>query len=498
MADDKLSKKTADATRWSTITELIAKLISPITNMLLARLLTPEAFGVIATINMVISFADMFTDAGFQKYLIQHKFIDKEELDNNTNVAFWSNLVISIFLWFIISLFSEQIASIVGNNGLGIVVSVAAISLPLTSFSSIQMARFKRSFDFKNLFYIRIVSAVVPLVVTVPLALFTRNYWALVIGTIAGNLINAILLTIRSEWKPSLYFNLSVLKNMFSYSGWILLESITVWFTSYADTFIVGAYLSNYFLGLYKTSMTTTNQVIGLVTAATSAPLFTALSKLQTEEDYFKNFYYKYIQAISVFLVPLGVGMFIYSDLVTTILLGSQWLEASSFIGLWSLTSSFCIVFGTYCSSIYNAKGKPLFSVIVQLLHLIAMIPVLLISVEYSFEFLCIARSLVRFQFIIVQLFMIKKYFKFSISHLIKVTIPSFMCTIVMALFAYLFLSISQLILWQFVSVFICIIIYFITMRIIYNDLVITSFRTLGFDITVVLGSIKRRIAHEK
>ena len=83
-----INKKVGQATKWSSITEIIAKLISPITNMILARLLVPEAFGVVATITMVISFAEIFTDAGFQKYIIQHEFLDDEALNNSTNVAF--------------------------------------------------------------------------------------------------------------------------------------------------------------------------------------------------------------------------------------------------------------------------------------------------------------------------------------------------------------------------------------------------------------------------
>ena len=68
------NKVVVNATKWSAITEVVAKLISPITSMVLARLLAPEAFGVVATITMIVTFAEIFTDAGFQKYLIQHEF----------------------------------------------------------------------------------------------------------------------------------------------------------------------------------------------------------------------------------------------------------------------------------------------------------------------------------------------------------------------------------------------------------------------------------------
>ena len=76
---ESLNNKIVNATKWSALTEMLAKLVAPVSSMVLARLLTPEAFGVVATLNMVIAFAEIFTDAGFQRYLIQHEFADEEE-----------------------------------------------------------------------------------------------------------------------------------------------------------------------------------------------------------------------------------------------------------------------------------------------------------------------------------------------------------------------------------------------------------------------------------
>ena len=97
------NSKIIGATKWSAITEIAAKLILPISNMVLARILTPDAFGVVATISMIVSFAEIFTDAGFQKYLIQHEFEDDTDREQSTNVAFWSNFILSIALWAIIA-----------------------------------------------------------------------------------------------------------------------------------------------------------------------------------------------------------------------------------------------------------------------------------------------------------------------------------------------------------------------------------------------------------
>ena len=137
------NSKIIGATKWSAITEIVAKLILPITNMVLARLLAPEAFGVVATITMIVSFAEIFTDAGFQKYLIQHEFENDTDREESTTVAFWSNFILSIILWIVIGIFSEPLAVIVGNPGLGNVFSIAWVSIPLAAFSSILMGLYK-------------------------------------------------------------------------------------------------------------------------------------------------------------------------------------------------------------------------------------------------------------------------------------------------------------------------------------------------------------------
>lgn len=88
MEDQNLNSKVISATKWSGITEIVAKLVAPVTTMVLARLLTPDAFGVLVTVQMVISFAEIFTDAGFQKYIVQHEFVDDNDKYKSTAAAF--------------------------------------------------------------------------------------------------------------------------------------------------------------------------------------------------------------------------------------------------------------------------------------------------------------------------------------------------------------------------------------------------------------------------
>lgn len=401
---EELDKNVTKATKWSAATEIGAKLITPISTIFLARLLTPSAFGVLVTATMIISFAEIFTDAGFQKYIIQHEFKDRESLYRSTNVAFIANLCMSLLLWVVIAIFSAPIADLVGNPGYGLVITVSSICIPLTAFSSIQMALFKRDLDFKTLFLVRIVGTCIPIVVTIPLAFLTRSYWSLIIGMIALNLSNAVLLTVKSSWKPKLWFDRTLFMDMFAFTVWSMIESILIWATGYIDIFFVGRLLNEHYLGIYRTSMSTVGQIVNLVAAATTPVLFASLSRLQSDPEEFKKLFFKFEKAVGLLVIPMGVGIYIFSDFVTEVLLGPQWKEASYFIGLWALTSSITIVLSHFCSEVYRAQGRPKLSALVQLSHIAVLVPVVLLAIPHGFQVLCEWRALIRLELIVANL----------------------------------------------------------------------------------------------
>ena len=458
MENQNLNSKVISATKWSGITEIAAKLVAPVTTMVLARLLTPDAFGVLVTAQMVISFAEIFTDAGFQKYIVQHEFVDENDKYKSTAVAFWSNLIMSLVIWMGISLFANPIAHFVGCEGNGIVIIVSCVCIPLAAFSSIQMALFKRDFDFKTLFWVRIIGILIPLVVTIPLAFLTRSYWSLIIGMIALNLSNAIILTIKSKWKPRWYYSIQRFKDMFSFTMWSMLEAISIWLTSYVDIFIVGTMLSQYYLGLYRTSMSTVGQITSIITAATTPVLFSSLSRLQNDRVGFETMFFKFQKMVGILIIPIGVGIFLFKDLITQILLGDQWLEASSFIGLWGLTTAITIVLAHYASEVYRSIGYPKLSVLAQWLHIIALWPVILFFVNKGFDTLCLARALVRLELVVVQLIILGVVVKMNILKMFTNILPSIIASCSMLLI--LLLPQQDSIIIQFVYILICICLY--------------------------------------
>ena len=409
-----MDTKVVAAAKWSLITEILAKLITPITNIILAHILAPTAFGILATIMMVISFAEMLADAGFQKFLVQYEFESEEAKQKSVSVAFISNIVLAIVLWIAIIVCRDELASLVGNEGLGIPLAVMGAMLPLSAFSSIQMAMYRRNFNFKFLLSIRMITIITPLFVSIPMALSGFDYWSLIAGLLVAQLFTAIALCVRQEKLISIYFSYPIFRNMFSFSAWSLAEAFSIWLTAWVDTFIISHFLNAYYLGVYKMPTAIVTTVMAIATSSMAPVLFSALSRHQHNKEEFEKTFLTFQRYMALFLVPLGVGMFVYQDFIVQILLGPQWKLAGIVLGSWALSSSLVTAISYLISEAFRAKGMPNISFLAQMLHLIVLIPVIYICVQYDFTTFVYARSIVRIQMIGVLLYFLAVYVKMN------------------------------------------------------------------------------------
>lgn len=404
---------------WSLFSEISVKFVTPVTNMLLARLLTPDAFGVLAICNMLISFVDIITDAGFGKYLVQHDFKDEQEKYTYADVAFWSNFTVSVVMLLVIVINRTSIATALGNIEYSTVISVASIQLVFTSLSSIQTGLFRRQFDFKKIFITRLAVAITPLVVTVPLAFALRSYWALIIGNLAGAFVSSLVLTRMSSWKPHLFYSLNILKEMFSFSFWSLLEGLANWTIFWIDTFMVTNTYSAYYIGIYKNSANMVMSIMGMISASMSPVLLSVLSRIKDEPRKFYDLFLD-IQKIMLYIViPMGVGLFCYRKVITFILFGSHWDEAANIVGAWGLMMMCSVIFYSFPAELYKSKGIPQFLFLFQCTYLIVLIPFCLFGIRQGFWPFVYIRCLCVIEQILMSLIFLKIIFKFNICRLL-------------------------------------------------------------------------------
>ena len=459
-----MDTKVVAAAKWSLITEVLAKLITPITNIILAHILAPTAFGILATIMMVISFAEMLADAGFQKFLVQYEFESEEDKQKSVSVAFISNIVLAMILWIAIIVWRDDLASLVGNDGLGIPLAVMGTMLPLSAFSSIQMAMYRRSFNFKFLLSIRMITIITPLFVSIPMALAGFDYWALIAGLLAAQLFTAVALCIRQEKLISIYFSYQVFRNMFSFSAWSLAEAFSIWLTAWIDTFIISHFLNAYYLGMYKMPTAIVTTVMAIATSSMAPVLFSALSRHQHNKVEFEKTFFTFQRYMALFLVPLGVGMFVYQDFIVQILLGPQWKLAGIVLGSWALSSSLVTAISYLISEAFRAKGMPNISFLAQMAHLIVLIPVIYICVQYDFTTFVYARSIVRVQMIAVLLYLLAVYVKMNAWNVISNIKTYIITSAIVGVGSYVLLHVYTSMIWTIFCIFVSLISYLVVL----------------------------------
>ena len=410
-----LSDKVRVATKWTFFTEFFAKIISPVTGMILARLLTPEAFGVMASVMVVTSFAEIFADAGFQKYFVQHEFYNEEEKRRCFGTALTTSCIVAGLIWLLIICFARDIAILLGTAEVEDGIKVAGFALILTSYNGMQSAVFKRSFQFKLLFKLRMITLVVPLLVTIPLAYVGLGFWALIWGMIVQQGITCLVQSYYTDMPVLGSIDVHRLREMLSFTLWTLFESITIWFSTYGGMFLVGMLLSSYYLGLYRGILTLTGAAFGLLTGAIVPVIFVALSRLQNDMPEFRRMFYVTQSKAALVLMPLGIMLLVFSDVAVEVMLGAQWHEGDFFFGIWSLTSTFSILINSLASESLRAKGMPRLSAVSQILHFPVMWIALWYGAKFGFDAVALGMCVSSLWLDMVKLFMLRQVLGFSI-----------------------------------------------------------------------------------
>lgn len=447
--------------KWSVISEFTVKIITPILNAILAHILLPEDYAPLATITMLISFCEIFVESGFKKYLIQHEFSNKEDEKNAFHVAFWTTLSVALCIWGIIAVFSRQLSSFLGNSEIWLAVAVSGCILPMYAMTGIFNATIQKQLAFKKLFFVRVSTAFIPLFVTIPLALMGLKHWSLVIGNIASIAARMFVLLFQCEYRAKFYYSFKLLRKMFSDTVWSMCEGIAVWLTAWTDSLIITYLMSDYYLGLYKNSLSTVNAIFHMVTAAVTPVLFAGLTKYQNDNKQFSDLFIRTQRILAMIIIPMGGGVFLYRDLAVMVLFGSKWGEAADVVGITALTLALRTVYVSLCSDVYKAKGAFKIPLILQTADLCLLIPTCIISGQYGFWSLVYARAIARLALIIPEMIIMKKFLGIDIKEQLGMHRPIIVATVGMWVIGYLLQSVHTSIIWQVASIVLCIVSYF-------------------------------------
>ncbi|MCV2231498.1 lipopolysaccharide biosynthesis protein [Acholeplasma manati] len=462
MKSNNINHKIMTATKWSTLSQITTKLMLPISNMILARILDPSVFGTVALITMVISFADMIADAGFHKYIVQHEFNDIVEVDITFNVAFYTSLFLGGILYIAIAIFSKVIIDSTNSSLPFYMLIISAIQIPLSTLSSTHIAILKRELNFKKLFRINFASTFVNVSITVFTAIIGMGIWALILGPISASISVCVLTYLTAKWKPSVKYSFQSLIKMMSFSIFSLAESISIWLTVWIDIIIITASFNAYYLGLYKNSLSMVNNLMAIITSSIAPVLFSALSRTQNDPINFKNIFLTIQKITAYFVFPIGIGLFLFRDLATLILFGDKWIEASLVVGTWALSSSMVIVFSHLNGEVLRAKGRPGISLIVQVTHIMVVIPTLILASHHDFTTVVIFRSIIRLEYILGSVVATGLISNISISDTLRNIVKPTIFTLSMSIIVVILKNLVFGFFYQFAIILVAALAYFI------------------------------------
>jgi O-antigen/teichoic acid export membrane protein len=376
-----VSQKALRSVKWSVLMELVSRVSSPLIFIILARLLTPTDFGVLATAMIAISLAQAFCDASLAKALVQ----SKEPPENIAHVAFWTNVLVAVIAYAVLFLTAPSLSLFFQNPITEPVLRVAGFQIIIVSLSSVHQALLVREFRFRQLFWIKSLTAFVPGLISIPFAASGYGVWALVMGSLAGHLLNLWFFWHQSPWRPRMQFDLEAAKKLYPFGFWTAGEGLALWFFGWADNVMVGKFLGTASLGVYTVAWSISTILFGALVNPLLPVLYASFSRLQNDRIGLHAMFTNANRIIMALTLPLGTGLLLLGPDLALFFFGSHWPELGLVFGVLAFMMGMGWMVGIN-HELYRAIGHPDLNTKLMFIFILYYLPSFIIAAPFGLE----------------------------------------------------------------------------------------------------------------
>ncbi|SFL42008.1 MOP flippase family protein [Halanaerobium salsuginis] len=348
-----LKKKTFWGAIWNSLSSVSLTGLNFVITAILARLLTPNAFGVMGMIQTTIALINMMNQFGLAPAIIQGENLNQKRLSS----LFWFNMLIGITMTAIVYFSSNLIALFFNQPDLTELLKLISIVFTIVSFSFIQQSILRKEMKFKELFNINIFSTILYGLITIILALNNFGVHALVYGFIAKNIIVTLLITIYHKWIPSIFFSFKTIKDLLNFGVYVFGTSIINYFNRNLDYLLIGRFLGSEALGYYTLAyklMLVPVRKIGGVINNTFLPAF---SEIKDNKLSIKKYYLNVLSLIALITFPMMGGVFIVAPEMILTVYGQNWIPVIILIQILSITGAVQSI-GTTVGTVLLSQGR--------------------------------------------------------------------------------------------------------------------------------------------
>ncbi|WP_299111122.1 lipopolysaccharide biosynthesis protein [uncultured Winogradskyella sp.] len=403
-----MSKKTITSFIWSFNSRISTVFFEFLTQLILARILLPSDFGIIAIVMVFISFGRTITNAGLSQALIQKKDITKDEISS----VFYFNLLLGIVFTTTIFLTSSFVSEYYSIPQLKNILRVVSIILVINALGIVHDVILTRNLNFKAKFYVNLISILVASSVSISSAIYGVGLWALVIHVILIQTIRVLILWKTTSWKPEKSFKWDAVKELIPFGANILLSSIFTGFRINIFAIILGKAYSAEQLGYYNRSNQLQNMTSKTFTTSLQNVLFPVFSKLQDDIRLLKNGLKKSLTSLFFIITPLMIFFYSNAEEIILVLLTEKWIESATYLKL------LCWIGVLYPIQMMNLNALKALNLSKQFLYMTLLWDILsifsaIVTSVFSIEIMIIGQISITLFCIILNILLNGKFYKY-------------------------------------------------------------------------------------
>ena len=415
---------------WSFMERFGSQTFSFVITIFLARLLTPEEFGIVALVLVITSLLEVFLTNSLSVSLIQRKKVT--EVTYST--VFYANICLATLLYSVIFITAPFIENYFNEENLGIYLLILASKLFIYSVSTIQKSIAIRNLNFKVISYTKIISVLLSGSLGISLAINGFKEQAIIYQIISQNILELILLSLSVRWHPRLHFSYVELKAMIGFSGTMLLSSLSSSIYSNISKIIVAKVYSAHDLAIFNQGKLFPQFLVSNTVQAVANVLFPIMSRDQDSNEALINNLNNAIIKTYFFVLPMIFGLIVIAEELVVIILTEKWIGASPILIISSL-GFLVLPLNTFHSQVIKAKGQSKVYLKADVYKKIVGIVILFGLYDYGLEWVAIAESISAIIGVLITFRFASVILGYNPLLVLKEVGLSLICSIIMMLF---------------------------------------------------------------
>jgi teichuronic acid exporter len=319
-----LGEKALGGFFWTLTSNIGLKSVTLIVNIVLARLLVPEDFGLVAMLMIFFAVSQSFVESGFSQALIR----EKELTEKDKATTFYLNVIIAVVCYLLLWIAAPKIASFYNNEKLIALTRFMGLSIVFQSFYIVQQATLTHALNFKKITIVSLTASVLSSVIAVVMAYQNLGVWALAVKYVSFSLIAAILFYVVNPWYPRASFSRQSYHRLFGFGSKLLLSGLLDTFYQNIYNLIIGKYYSAATLGYYAQAKMYVDQATQTSTSTLQTVTYPILSQTKDDLERLRSSHKRIIMASSYIIFPMTIGLAVLAEPLIMTFVGEKWKGA--------------------------------------------------------------------------------------------------------------------------------------------------------------------------